>query len=163
MFARHNATGSPVLAGGPRTAGRDPAEGRDGADRGPGPVGRVTASTVRQVCYGLAALIALVLTWTFNLRYAGSGGLADYLAAWFANDASSSAAVDLIALAVVASVFMVAESRRVGIRPSVALAFVVAGFVIAMSFSLPLFLLLRERRLASRHPRRQPEDTNAHE
>ncbi|MET1073457.1 MAG: DUF2834 domain-containing protein [Umezawaea sp.] len=116
----------------------------------------MTASIARQLCYGLTALIALVLTWTFNLGYFGTpdaGGLAGYLAAWFANDASSSAAVDLIALAVAASVFMIAESRRVGIRWPVALAFVLAGFAVAMSFAFPLFLLVRERRLASPPPR----------
>lgn len=107
----------------------------------------MTASSARQLFYAVAALIGLLLTWYFNLRYSGSVG---YLAAWFANDASSSAAVDLIVLAVVASVFMLAESRRVGIGLPVTLALVVAGFLIAMSCTFPLFLLLRERRLATR-------------
>ena len=104
----------------------------------------MSAASLRQVCYGLAALVGLVLTWFFNLRYDGSVG---YLQAWFANDASSSAAVDLIVLAVVASVFIVAESRRLGLRWP--LVYVVVGFVGAMAFAVPLFLLVRERALAA--------------
>ncbi len=116
----------------------------------------MTASHARQMFYGAAALTGLVLTWYFNLRYAGSSGssgssgMAGYLAGWFANDASSSAAVDLIVLAVVVSVFMVTESRRVGIRLPVTLALVLAGILVAMSCTFPLFLLLRERRQVSR-------------
>ena len=109
----------------------------------------MTASGVRQVCYAVASVAGLVLTWYFNLRYSGSAG---YLADWFANDASSSAAVDLVVLAAVASVFMIAESRRIGIRLPVALAFVLGGFVIAMACAFPAFLLLRERRLGAGQP-----------
>lgn len=111
----------------------------------------MTASHVRQLFYATAAVIGLVLTWFFNLRYSGSAG---YLADWFANDASSSVAVDLIVVAIVASVFMLSESRRVGIRLYVTLAFVLAGFLIAMACAFPLFLLLRERRLSQ--PSTQP-------
>jgi len=68
----------------------------------------VTASGVRQVCYGAAALAGGVVTWFFNLRYDGSVG---YLEAWFANDASSSAAVDLLVVSAVLTVFVFAESR----------------------------------------------------
>ncbi len=112
----------------------------------------MTAATARQVFYAVASLTGLVLTWYFNLRYSGS---VSYVAAWFANDASSSVAVDLIVVAVVASVYMLSESRRVGIRLPVALALVVAGFLVAMACAFPLFLLLRERRLTSQPPSRQ--------
>lgn len=104
----------------------------------------MTASGVRQVCYGLAAAAGLVLTWYFNLSYDGSVG---YLAAWFANDASSSAAVDLVIVSAVMSLFVVAESRRLGLRAWVPVVVIVAGFLVAMAFALPLFLLVRERRL----------------
>ena len=94
----------------------------------------MTASGARQVFYAAAALTGLVLTWYLNLRYSGSAG---YVADWFANDASSSVAVDLIVVAVVASVFMLTESRRVGVRVPVrvpvTLAFVPGGFLVAMA------------------------------
>jgi hypothetical protein len=105
----------------------------------------VTASVVRQVCYGVAAVVGLVLTWFFNLRYDGSVG---YLAAWFANDASSSAAVDLLVLAASATIFVFAESRRLGLRRGVPVAFLVFGVLVAMAFAFPLFLLYRERHLS---------------
>ena len=100
----------------------------------------MTASGARQVFYGVAALVGLVLTWYFNLTYRGSE---NYLAAWFANAASSSAAVDLIVLATALSVFMIAEGRRLQMRRT--LLYVLAGFVLAMAFAVPLFLLVRER------------------
>lgn len=73
----------------------------------------MTASGARQLFYAAAALTGLLLTWFFDLRYSGPPG---YVAAWFTNDATSSVAVDLIIIAVVASVFMVTESRRIHMR-----------------------------------------------
>lgn len=104
----------------------------------------MTASGVRQVCYAVAALGGGVVTWFFNLRYDGSVG---YLAAWFANDASSSAAVDLLVVAAALTVFVFAESRRLGMRRLVPILFLVTGLLVAMAFAVPAFLLYRERRL----------------
>ena len=111
----------------------------------------MNATVVRQWLYGLAAAIGLAGTWYFNLSYRGSQG---YLAAWFANDASSSAAVDLIVVAVVLSVFMLAEGRRLGMR--MPWLYVVLGFVLAMAFAVPVFLILRERVLEVRR-RAEPD------
>jgi hypothetical protein len=100
----------------------------------------VRATHVRQLTYGLAAAVGLVGTWYFNLTYSGE---ASYLAAWFANAASSSAAVDLLVAFAAASLFMVTEGRRVGMRAP--WLYVVGGAVVAFAFSFPLFLLVRER------------------
>ena len=54
------------------------------------------------VWFALASL-GLVGTWYFNLSFFAAGESADYLGAWFANDASASAAVDLIVVASAAS------------------------------------------------------------
>ena len=105
----------------------------------------MSASGARQVFYGVAALVGLVLTWYFNLSYRGPE---NYLAAWFANAASSSAAVDLLVLAAVLSVFMNVEGRRLKMRRC--FLYVLAGFVLAMAFAVPLFLLVRERVLSDR-------------
>jgi uncharacterized membrane protein len=104
----------------------------------------VSASGVRQVGYALAAVVGGVTTWFFNLRYDGSVG---YLAAWFANDASSSAAVDLLVVSAVLTLFVFAESRRLGFRVIVPVLFLVTGLLVAMAFAVPAFLLYRERRL----------------
>ena len=103
----------------------------------------MTGTRVRQVVYAAAALVGLVLTWYFNLDYAGSD---TYNGAWFANSAASSAAVDLIVLSSAASLFMVVEGRRLRMR--LPLLHVVAGVVLAMAFAVPLFLCLRERALS---------------
>ena len=104
----------------------------------------MTWSQVRQICYGLAAVVGRVLTWYFNLSYRGSVG---YLQAWFANAASSSAAVDLLVLAAVMSLFMAVEGHRLQVR--LWFLFIVAGFVLAMACAVPAFLLYRERVLAA--------------
>lgn len=102
-------------------------------------------SVVRQVCYGVAALVGGITTWFFNLRYDGSVG---YLAAWFANDASSSAAVDLLVVSAVLTVFVFAEFHRLDLHTIIPVLFLVTGLLVAMAFAVPAFLLYRERRLA---------------
>ncbi len=104
----------------------------------------MSASGTRQVCYAVAAVGGGVATWFFNLRYDGS---VNYFSAWFANDASSSAAVDLLVVAAVMTVFVFAESRRLGMRGLVPILFLLTGLLIAMAFAVPAFLLYRERRL----------------
>ncbi len=104
------------------------------------------ATDLRQTVYGVLAVVGLVGTWYFNLTYDGSdAGGASYLAAWFANSASSSAAVDLLVAFAAGSVFMVTEGRRLGMRAP--WLYVVFGAVLAFAFTFPLFLLLRERAL----------------
>lgn len=97
---------------------------------------------LRQVAYGIASVVGLVGTWYFNLTYSGE---ASYLAAWFANAASSSAAVDLLVAFAAGSIFMITEGRRLGMRAP--WLYVVFGVILAFAFTFPLFLLLRERTL----------------
>ena len=97
---------------------------------------------LRQIVYGVLAVVGLVGTWYFNLTYSGE---ASYLAAWFANAASSSAAVDLLVAFAAGSIFMITEGRRLGMRAP--WLYVVFGAVLAFAFTFPLFLLLRERAL----------------
>lgn len=90
--------------------------------------------------YAALAVVGLVGTWYFNLTYRGG----DYLADWFANAASSSAAVDILVVFVVCVVFFVRESRRLGWRPWVPVVFAVLSLLVAVAFAFPLFLALRE-------------------
>lgn len=98
--------------------------------------------------YFFLAVFGLVGTWYFNLTYDGG----NYIGDWFANPASSSAAVDILVIVAVAAVFYVVESRRLGWRLVVPLVFIVLSIAVAVCFALPLFLGLRERRLRH-HPR----------
>jgi hypothetical protein len=102
----------------------------------------VRATDLRQIVYGVLSVAGLAGTWYFNLTYSGE---ASYLAAWFANAASSSAAVDLLVAFTAGSIFMIAEGRRLGMRAP--WLYVVFGAVLAFAFTFPLFLLLRERAL----------------
>jgi len=66
--------------------------------------------------------------------------------AWFANPAVSSLSIDLFIVAAAASIFIIIEGRRLGIRWY--WVYVVASFVTAIAFTFPLFLAVRERHLA---------------
>lgn len=110
---------------------------------------RRTGSPVLVAVYGALSLIGLVGTWSFNLAFFAEGGT-DYLGGWFANPASSSAAVDIIVMAIAACIVMVVEGRRIGFRPVGLVLLVVLSFVIAVAFTFPLFLALRERALGRR-------------
>jgi hypothetical protein len=108
-----------------------------------------TGRPVLVAVYLVLALAGLVGTWWFNLSFVAAG-VTDYLGGWFANAASSSAAVDIIVMALAACVVMVVEGRRLGFRPLGLVLLVVLSFVVAVSFTFPLFLALREVRLRRR-------------
>lgn len=94
--------------------------------------------------YLVLAAVGAIGTWTFNVRSIAAGD--DYLAGWFATAASSSAAVDVIVVAIVACLFMVAEGKRLGMSRAVWLL-VPLSFVIAVAATFPLFLAWREHHL----------------
>lgn len=89
------------------------------------------------------ALIGLVGTWAYNLKFFASDSSLGYLEAWFANPSSSSAAIDLLVVSAAASLFVLVEGARLG-WSRFAWLFVVLGVVVAMAFTIPLFLGLRE-------------------
>jgi hypothetical protein len=65
----------------------------------------------------------------------------------FATPASTSITLDIGLFTLAASVFLVLEARRLGLR--FAWLYVVLGVLIAISVTFPLFLIARERRLAA--------------
>jgi hypothetical protein len=100
--------------------------------------------------YGAIALLALLATWHQNLHYFGGGAgpvsvLATFWKATFANPAAASITLDLGLFLLAVMVWMVLEARRIGM-PFVWL-YIVGGLLIAISFTFPLFMLVRERRL----------------
>lgn len=98
------------------------------------------------VTFLVLAILGLVGTWTFN-------GLAiaqntDFFGEWFSNGAATqSLQVDLLVLAVAAGILIVVEGRRIGMR--YAWVFLPLSAITAAAFAVPLFLALRERRLAA--------------
>lgn len=107
-----------------------------------------------QVLYALLAVAGLVATWSFNLRFmAESGGtfsVLDFVRAGYANSAAASLTNDLAIGILAFLVWSFTESRRLGIRHW--WAYVALTFLVAFACALPLFLLVRERRLAAARP-----------
>ncbi|MFC3689564.1 DUF2834 domain-containing protein [Aquipuribacter hungaricus] len=97
-----------------------------------------------RLVYLALAVLGAAGTWFFNVRSMSAGE--DYVAGWFASAASSSAAVDVLVVAVVACLFMVLEGRRTGMSRWV-WALVPLSFAVAVAFTFPLFLAWREQHL----------------
>jgi hypothetical protein len=101
--------------------------------------------------YGIIALGALVATWSQNLAYfTGVTELIPALGAFVTdlkvNPAARSVSADIALIVLSASIFMVIEARKHAI-PFV-WAYIVGGIFVAISVTLPLFLIARELRLA---------------
>lgn len=102
------------------------------------------------VFYGLVALAALVMTWSQNLLYfqgASPQGFGQYVLDLKANGAARSFTVDIGLFLLAGTGLMVAEARKLGVR--FVWLYVILGFAIAISVTFPLFLVARERRLAT--------------
>ena len=105
------------------------------------------------VVYGLIALLALVGTWGNNVAYLSLGFVGANMAFWqetLVNPASRSITVDLFFLGLAVFVWMVLEARRLGMRG--VWLYLLFGTVVAISVTVPIFLINRERTLAAREP-----------
>ena len=103
--------------------------------------------------YGLIALLALVGTWGNNVAYMGLGFVETNITFWretLANPASRSITVDLFFLGLAMFVWMVLEARRLGMRG--VWLYLLFGMLVAISVTVPIFLINRERALAAREP-----------
>ena len=101
--------------------------------------------------YGVIGLLALVGTWGNNLQYfrTGLGYIGFTVHYWedtLANPASRSVTADLLFFSLAATVWMLIEARRLGMR--FPWLYVVFSLLIAASVMYPLFLINRERALA---------------
>lgn len=96
--------------------------------------------------YLALGIVGLIGTWTWNLQAIMQAS--DFIGDWtMSGPAVSSLTTDLLVVAVAGSVFIIVEARRLGIRAG--WLYVVAGLVTAFAFTFPLFLAVRERRLAA--------------
>ncbi len=96
--------------------------------------------------YLAIAAIALIGTAYFNIK--GFAEPSDSIfVAWFANSAVTSLTIDLCAVASAASIFIILEGRRLGMRWY--WLYVIASFVTAVGFTFALFLAMRERKMAA--------------
>lgn len=105
------------------------------------------------IAYGLIALLALVGTWGNNVAYLSLSFVDANMTFWretLANPASRSITVDLFFLGLAMFVWMVLEARRLGMRG--VWLYLLLGMLVAISVTVPIFLINRERALAAREP-----------
>lgn len=96
--------------------------------------------------YLSVAAIGLIGTAWFNFQSIQDPSGEPFLSAWFANPSVTSLSIDLLATASAASIFIIVEGRRLAIRWY--WLYVALSFVTAVGFTFPLFLAVRERRMA---------------
>lgn len=105
--------------------------------------------------YGLVAVLAVIGTWGNNIHYMTSGlsPLDVNILFWketLANPASRSITVDILFLSIPVTIWMMLEARRLQMRGI--WFYLVGSLFIAISMTVPLFMALRERKLAATQP-----------
>lgn len=106
------------------------------------------------IVYGLIALLALIGTWGNNIAYLHLGLAGTnhaFVQDTLANPASRSVTADLLFLLLAVFIWMVLEARRLGMRG--VWLYLIFGAGIAISVTVPIFLINRERALATRESR----------
>jgi hypothetical protein len=106
-------------------------------------------SKTLQIIYAICAVAGVVLTWYFNIQFSiehGGFSLATYINENYVNNASASITNDLLVVVAVFLVWSFVEARR--LQMSYWWLYLILTFIVAIAFTLPLFLLNRERRLA---------------
>lgn len=102
-----------------------------------------------QIIYGFCAFAGVAATMYFNLQFIDEQGgfsLITFVTDNYVNAASASIANDITVVALVFLIWSYQESKRLAI-PHWWL-YGVLTFVVAIAFTFPLFLLMRERKLA---------------
>lgn len=102
-----------------------------------------------QIGYAVLAILGVLVTWYWNSQFMGGHGgfpLFAFVADNYVNAASASISNDLLIAAASFAVWSFVEARRLGMRHW--WAYIVLTFGVAIACALPLFLLMRERRLA---------------
>ena len=92
----------------------------------------------------ILSIIGLITAWIFNGVASVTGQ--DYLNAWFGSPVDWVLSVDLLIVAIAGSALMIFEAQRLGMK-RVWLYIVLSG-ITAFAFTFPLFLAMRERKLA---------------
>lgn len=94
--------------------------------------------------YLVVSLVGLTTAWVFNGIASIEGQ--DYLQAWFGQEVDWVLSLDILVVAIAGSAFMIFEAKRLAIKR--VWLYIVASGVTAFAFTFPLFLAVRERKLA---------------
>lgn len=100
-------------------------------------------TTGLQFVYGVLAVVGVFVTWYYNLQPMEMG----YIEGLYANPAASSFTNDLIVVVTVFLVWSFVETGRLKMSYGLWIGIFIFTFVIAAAMTVPLFMLLRERRL----------------
>ncbi len=109
------------------------------------------AHNSRTKLYLLLALIGLIASWIYNIRYLLEGGSiapVPFFTAAFANPLTTAITIDVYCAALVFCIWLSGETRRLQMRR--AWTYMLVCFSIGLAVALPLFLAMRERALARR-------------
>lgn len=110
--------------------------------------------------YRAVALLALVGTWTFNIRFMLAGGsMLDFLRQGYATNAVAAVSTDVALSAALLFPWMTREARRYGIKHLWAYLFF--SLTIAISVMFPLFLAARRKAIVEQGERRGPTKLTA--
>ena len=96
-----------------------------------------------QIIYGVLTIVGVCVTWYYNLQPMEIS----YIQGLYANPAASSFTNDLIVVVTAFLVWSFIETRRLKMSYVLWAVGFVLTFVIAAAMTVPLFMLLRERRL----------------
>ena len=100
-------------------------------------------TTGLQIFYGLLAVVGVIVTWYFNLQPREVSFFSDI----YANSAAASLTNDLTVVVTAFLVWSFVETGRLKMSYVLWSAILVFTFLIAAAMTVPLFMLLRERRL----------------
>ena len=106
--------------------------------------------------YGFIALIGLIATWTCNILFIqqhGGFSVLQYLSENFVNYGSASISNDIIVVVLAFFVWSFNESKKLGMKHW--WAYIPLTFCIAIAVALPVFLMMRERKLRALNAQQQ--------
>ena len=92
------------------------------------------------------SILGLVITWYYNFQYfAASENIyfSTYLETLLVNPATTAVTIDIYIVALVFSIWVFSESKRVNMKWP--FLYVVLSFGVGLAFAFPLFLAMRER------------------
>ena len=99
----------------------------------------------RFVFFLVLSIIGFFTAWIFNGIASVTGQ--NYLDAWFGSAVDWVLSLDILLVAIAGSAFMIFEARKLGMKR--VWLYVMLSGVTAFAFTLPLFLAMREKKLAA--------------
>lgn len=102
-----------------------------------------------QVIYGICAIAGVISTMYFNILFMiehNGFSLATFVSENYVNNASGSISNDFLVILAVFLVWSFFEAKRISMPKW--WVYIVCTFGVALAFSFPLFLLMRERHLS---------------